>query len=145
MKIICHFCQGFKSYQDIADDLGVSRNTVYRRANRLRDDEVLREEVHALPDFEKLGLTSIIIGLTLDMNNLEKAIEILDEEEKVKAIWETYGEHDIISIITSKKEKVGKEIKNLKKKFQESDVKVKGFDVSTAISCEKLNLAISEE
>nr|AGF93048.1 hypothetical protein FLSS-8_0018 [uncultured organism] len=144
MKIICHFCQGFKSYQDIADDLDVSRNTVYRRVNRLRDENILREEVHALPDLSELGLTTIIIGLSLNMNNLEKAIDLFNKESNVKAIWETYGKHDLISIIISEKEKVGENIRNIKKKFQESEVKVKDFDVSTAISCEKLDLNISK-
>lgn len=144
MKIICHFCQGFKSYQDIADELDVSRNTVYRRVNRLREENVLREEVHALPDLSELGLTTIIIGLSLNMNNLEKAIDLFNKESNVKAIWETYGKHDLISIIISEKEKVGENIRNIKKKFQESEVKVKDFDVSTAISCEKLDLNISK-
>ncbi len=144
MDIICHFCKGFKSYQDIADDLDVSRNTVYRRVNRLKDEKILKEEVHAIPDLSELGLTTIIIGLSLNMNNLEKAIDLFNKESNVKAIWETYGKHDLISIIISEKEKVGENIRNIKKKFQESKVKVKDFDVSTAISCEKLDLNISE-
>ncbi|MFW6196286.1 MAG: hypothetical protein ACOCZJ_01935 [Thermoplasmatota archaeon] len=78
------------------------------------------------------------------MNNLEKAIDLFNKESNVKAIWETYGKHDLISIIISEKEKVGENIRNIKKKFQESEVKVKDFDVSTAISCKKLDLNISE-
>lgn len=122
----------------------MSRNTVYRRVNRLRDNGVLKEEVHGLPDLSKLGLTTIIIGLSLNMNNLEKAIDIFSSDNNVKAIWETYGKHDLISIIVSEKDRVGETIRDMKKKFQESEVKVKDFDVSTAISCEKLDLDVSK-
>lgn len=144
MKIVCNFCRGIKSYKDVADHLDISRNTVYRRVKNLQDKGILKEETRALPDLEALGVTTIIIGLNLDMENVEKAVDILKEEGKVKAVWKTYGQHDLVSVITCEKKSVGETIENLNKMLQDNDVNVDELDVSTAISCEKLDLTISE-
>jgi len=45
----------------------------------------------AIPDFEKLGLSAVIVGMDMYPNKLERVVPFLKEHDRVKLLWKTYG------------------------------------------------------
>lgn len=73
-KIIHYICTGFYSYADLAKLCKVGRNTIYRRVKRLEETHIIKRKLSALPNFKKLNLSAVIVGLNLEVKDVEKAI-----------------------------------------------------------------------
>lgn len=140
-KIIQHVCNGTYSHSELAENLGVSRNTVYRRLKDLEEKGMLKERVMAIPDFDKIGYSSIIIGLNVGLGDMEKTVNFLKDLEQVKFLWKTYGQYEIVSVLMCDKRNVGTCINNLKEALERLEVEIDEFNAAPSISWEKVELS----
>lgn len=139
-KIIHYVCEGPYSHSELAEKIGVSRNTIYRRINKLREKGVLKKQIMAIPDFEKIGFSSIIIGINVGLGDLEKTIKFLKKLSQVKFLWKTYGEYEIVAVLMCDKRDVGSCINKLKESLEKLDIEIQNLDASPSISWERVVL-----
>jgi len=100
-KIINHFSSGIYSYDDMAKTFGVTRGTIYRRVDRLEKEKIIEKKIMGLPNFGKLNLSSIILGMECVNPALtEKALEFVKEMPHVKLLWKTYGTYDWVAVLS---------------------------------------------
>ncbi|MFX0097590.1 MAG: Lrp/AsnC family transcriptional regulator [Candidatus Hodarchaeota archaeon] len=140
-KIVKHICSGIYSYEELANLCDVSRNTIYRRIANLEKEGVIERRIMAYPDFERLNLSAVIFGMNVSPRDLDKTVDFLKGQIKVKLVWKTYGAHDIICVIICDKREVGECIQNMKKALEELDITVLQMDSSTSISWERTDLS----
>ena len=143
-KIISKLCDGINSYKDLAEEMGLSRNTVYRRIKILKEKDVIKEETKIIADLDKLGYTFISLGINLrNKKHLDDAIDLYLEHDKVTMLFETFGHHDIIVVAMCEGNKVGESVKRLENLLTEKDIPVKEFEVSSGIRAHKLKFTPS--
>lgn len=140
-KIVQHVCRGTYSYSELSEIIGVSRNTIYRRLSKLEDNGVIKKRVMAIPDFEKIGFSSIIVCLKVGLGDLEKTVDFLKGLDQVKFLWKTYGEYEIVAVLMCDNRNVGTCINNLKEALEKLEVEVNEFNAAPSISWEKVELA----
>jgi len=140
MKILRYLCRGIYSYNELAKLCGVGRNTIYRRIDKLEKTGIIRRRITAIPNFEKLNFSAVIIGLNLSPKDMDKTISFLNAQHQVKFLWRTYGEHDIILTILCDKDDVGKCIYNLREALEKLNIQLKKFDISVSVIWEKMRL-----
>ena len=85
----------------------------------LERKSVIRRKVIAIPDFDKLGLSAVIIGMDMYPNELERVVPLLKEHDRVKLLWKTYGTHDIVLAILCDRDDIGRCIHDLRKELAE--------------------------
>jgi DNA-binding Lrp family transcriptional regulator len=139
-KIVRLITSGVHSYDDLAHACNVGRNTVYRRINRLEKIGVLTKRIGALPNFEKLGLSAVIMGININTEDIDRTVTFLKRQSQVKFLWKTFGTHDLVVAIICDKGDVGTCIYNLRNALEKLGIAVRSFDVSTSISWEKIDL-----
>jgi len=139
-KILKYICRGVYSYGELGELCGVARSTIYRRIDKLEKDGLIKRRIMALPNFEKLGLSAVIIGMDAHLTELDKIVHFLKSQNQIKLLWKTYGTHDIVFTILCNKNDVGKSIQELKKALAKLDIMPQKIDVSVSLSWEKMHL-----
>lgn len=139
-KIVRYLCEGVHSYSELGKICNVGRNTIYRRVDKLERMGIITKRTAALPNFDKLNLSAVLIGMDLNLEDMAKAVSFLRKQHRVKLLWTTYGAHDLIFIVLCNKEDVGTCILNLKKSLKKVNITPTKFDVSVSISWEKIYL-----
>jgi len=139
-KIVRYICSGIYSYDELAKLCNAGRNTVYRRVDRLEKMRILTKKISAFPNFEKLNLSAVIIGMNVNTEDVEKTIAFLKSQHQVKFLWKTYGTHDIVSAIICDKGDIGTCIYNLRNALEKLKINVTGFDTSASVSWEKIDV-----
>jgi len=140
-KIVRHICNGIYSYDELGKLCDVGRNTVYRRIDKLEKMGIIMRRIIAVPNFEKLNLSAVIIGMDVSTGNLDKTSDFLKRQHQVKFLWKTFGTHDLVFAIICDKGDVGTCIYNLKKALEKLQIQPTRFDASTSISWEKIDLS----
>lgn len=140
-KIVRNICNGVYSYEELGKLCNASRNTIYRRIDKLEKLGIIDRRIMAFPDFEKLGLSAVIFGMNISPSDIDKTINFLKRQHQVKFLWKTYGTHDIVFAIICDKGDVGTCIYNLKSALQKLDVAAIRLDSSTSVSWEKVDLS----
>jgi len=140
-KIVRYICSGIRSYDELGKLCKVGRSTIYRRVDKLERMGVIRKRVMAIPNYEKLNLSAVIVGLDVKMKDLTKTVSFLKKQHQVKFLWTTYGTHNVIFTILCDKGDVGTCINNLRKALENLNVTPTRFDVSISISWEKMYLS----
>lgn len=121
-------------YSELADEVGVSRNTTYRRVKKLKEwgiinkDFITNTDVDIL-EFEKIGVSTLMIAMKFDIESFEEASEFLKEREEVKLIFETFGEYDIIAILFGEKGKERKMVAKLREGLKKKKIGLEDFRV----------------
>ena len=138
-KIVEHVCEGVYSHSELADLVGVSRNTVYRRLKNLEDEGIIKKKGMAIPDFEKMGFSSVIIGLNVKSDGIDKVVDYLKEQDNIKFLWKTYADFEVMGVLMCDKKNVGACINSLKNALSRLDVEVENFSASPSISWEKID------
>ena len=113
-RILRELCTGISSYDDLAQACNVTRNTIYRRVNRLENLQVISRKIMAIPDFSKLGLSAVLVGLDFNPEENNKIMDAVEELPRVKLVWRTYGDHQLILIMTCEKGFEGQAIEELR-------------------------------
>ena len=98
IAIIKHLRDGRKSFKKIADELGVSENTVRARVSKLEDEGFL--EVAGLVDPEAIpGHKMVIIGVKLKTMELVKKGEEFSRLRGVVSVSVVTGRFDLILMV----------------------------------------------
>ena len=140
-KIIKYLCSGIYSYEKLGELCNAGRNTVYRRIDKLEKKGIITRRIAALPNFKALELSSVIIGMNVNLGDLDKASTFLKKIPQIKFVWKTYGTHDLVFVLICDKGDVGTCIYNLKKALEDASIQPLRIDVSTSISWEKMDLS----
>lgn len=139
-KIVRHICSGVYSYNELAKLCNVGRNTVYRRIDKLEKMGIITRRIMAFPDFGKLNLSAVIMGMDVNPADLERTAEFLKRQHQVKFLWKTYGSHDLVFAIICDKGDVGTCIYNLRQALEKLNIQQTRLDASTSVSWEKIDL-----
>ncbi|KXB07652.1 hypothetical protein AKJ51_00450 [candidate division MSBL1 archaeon SCGC-AAA382A20] len=134
------------SYSDLATKVGISRNTAYRRVKNLKDIGVIKEGFVNntsvdVSEFEKIGISSLLIAMNFDIENLDKASTFLKERKEVKLLLEAYGEFDIIVLLFVEKGKEREIVADLREDLREENISLIDFKVYST-TLEKLDLTL---
>lgn len=101
ISIIRHLQEGRKSYKAIAEDLGVSENTIRSRVSRLEEDEVMK--IVGLVDAETLPHhQTVMVGVKLNTMNLVKKGEEFSRVRGVVSVSVVTGRFDLILVVLLK-------------------------------------------
>ena len=140
-KILKHICSGVYSYSQLEKLCDAGRNTIYRRIDRLEKKGIISRKILAFPDYTKLNLSAVVIGLNVKNEDLDKTSEFLQDLNHVKFLWKTYGTHDILLILVCDRGEVGDTIYELKQALVKIGIQPLRFDASTSITWEKIDLS----
>lgn len=101
ISIIRHLREGRKSYKLIAEDLGVSENTIRSRVSKLEDEGVL--EIAGLVDPEAVPRHRIVmVGVKLATMDLVKKGEAFSRIRGVVSVSVVTGRFDLILVVLLK-------------------------------------------
>jgi Lrp/AsnC family transcriptional regulator for asnA, asnC and gidA len=101
ISIIRHLQEGRKSYKIIAEDLGVSENTVRSRVGKLEEEGVL--EIVGLVDPEAVPRHRVVmVGVKLTTMNLVKKGEEFSRVRGVVSVSVVTGRFDLILVVLLK-------------------------------------------
>jgi DNA-binding Lrp family transcriptional regulator len=142
-KIVQYMSNGTTSYQELARQCNVNRNTIYRRISTMQERGIIKNILHCTIDFEQIGITAITIGAKIPQFNIERAINILATNRNVRWLWRTYGDHNLTLVAFCSKGTEGETIQNVKGILEELDA----VHICTAIGFvwEKMSYSPFEE
>jgi len=132
---------GVYSYDELGKLCKVGRSTIYRRVDKLERMGIITKRIMAIPNYEKLNFSAVIIGMEVSMRDLAKTVSFLKRQNQVKFLWTTYGTHNLVFTILCDKGDVGNCINNLRNALEKLNVTPTRFDVSISISWEKMYLS----
>ena len=147
-KILQLISKGANSYSDISDKMEVSRSTVYRRIRQLEEKDILKNRLVAIPNFQKLGFSAMAVGITVDIEDIEKAIKYLKNDSRFKVVLRTYGEHDIFAFFLTadpKDKTTPIKIQKIQKKMKNKNIRIESMDTLEVIEWEKIDLTINSK
>ena len=130
-RILHELCSGIHSYDELARTCSVTRNTVYRRISRLERIQVISRRIMAIPNFSKLGLSAILIGLDVSSGDVDMVMKAI-EQRPVLFLWKTYGDHQIVVVMTCERGFEGQAISE----FRRSVAKLGVNDMHVSIGYE---------
>lgn len=87
--------EGRGTYNDIGDELGITGNTVRRRIDRMREEDVIRKFT-VMVDPAKLDYLTVAFGLSTEAGRTDEIAEELAETDCVYKLWILSGTHNII-------------------------------------------------
>jgi len=140
-KIMHHLCSGAHSYTELGHICHAARNTIYRRISRLENMGIISRKMMAIPNFTKLNLSSICIGMDVAQADVDQVISFLKRQHQVKFLWKTFGTHNVITVIICNKGEEGQCISNFRDILEKMRVKTLGFDVSVSFTWEKTDFS----
>lgn len=140
-KILQYACSGIHSYTELGKLCHVGRNTIYRRVDRLEKRGAIKKLVTAVPDYDKLNLAAVHIGLNVRQIETDRAVEILKRLPRVKFLWKTYGTHSVTLVVFCEKDKIGERVFSLKISLEKGGIDAHHIDVSTSFSWEKMDFS----
>jgi DNA-binding Lrp family transcriptional regulator len=137
--IVKYISKGIHSYNDLSKLCNIGRNTVYRRIEKLEKTGIIDKMVMAIPDFERLELSAIIIGINVKAQEVDRTADYLKKQSQVKFIWKTYGTHDLVFTMICSKGEEGTCIHSMKSALENLNIGISGFDSSTSFSWSKID------
>ncbi len=133
LKIIRRLWDGRTPFKEIADDIGLTTNTIRSRVNRLRDNGIL--QIIGLVDPTAFpGTTSAIVFFKLKQEKREKALQQIGKLKNVVAAANLSSCHDIMAMVMFNEEYTHKDF------IFEELKKVEGIvSVETAFPVDSVN------
>lgn len=112
--ILQQMSRGISSYEDLSRECKVTRSTVYRRVAQLEKEGFIRRITRTVVDYEKLDIVTLCFACRISQTTLKKASATLKVHRRVKLLWKTYGDHNVIFIVFCEKGKEGEIISEIK-------------------------------
>jgi DNA-binding Lrp family transcriptional regulator len=137
-KIIQEMSKGICSYHQLARTCNVSRNTLYRRVSILEKEGVIFKTTRSTINFDKLGITAISFSIKVQESNLDNVISTLKAHDKVKLLWKTFGDHNVILVAFCNKGEEGELIHELNTCLEKTEKL--SLNISVGFNWEKMNL-----
>jgi DNA-binding Lrp family transcriptional regulator len=138
-RILRELCTGIYSYDQLAQTCGVTRNTIYRRVDKLEKLHFISKKIMAIPDFATLGLSAIIIGMDLGYQDTNKVIDTIKLHPDAKFLWRTYGEHQTVLVMVCGKGCEGGAIDKLRQILAKFDLSK--MHISIGFAWEKIEFS----
>jgi len=138
-RLLHEIYSGIASYDDLAKTLKVTRGTVYRRIDKLEKEHAIRKRIMAIPEFDNLKLSAIIVGFHADYNDMDKVVEAIKTMSGLKLLWRTYGSHQVVAVLACEKGNEGETITELHKTL--SELSTGQYDVSIGFEWEKVEIS----
>jgi Lrp/AsnC family transcriptional regulator, regulator for asnA, asnC and gidA len=103
LAIIKHLRDGRKSFKKIAEEMGLTENTVRARVKKLTDEKVL--EISGLVDAEAIrGHKLVMVGVKLQNMDLVKKGEAFSKLKGVVSVTVVTGRFDLILLVLLKED-----------------------------------------
>ncbi len=118
-RLLQHLSSGISSYEELARNCNVTRNTVYRRIAVLERNGIIKKTVRSIIDYNQLEIASLCIAVTVAESKQEEALALLRNHKYVKFLWRTFGHHNIVAIVFCSKGKEGEILHDLTKSLEE--------------------------
>ena len=142
-KIIQCLSAGTSSYEEIARQCNVTRNTVYRRITVLEEKGIIKNTLRCIVNLEKMDITAVNIGAKISLINQDRAVALLSINKHVRFLWRSYGDHNLTLIAFCNKGKEGEVINELRSLLE--NLGAEDFDISIGYVWEKMSIAPFEE
>ena len=116
------------TYKELAEVIGTTRQRVSRRMEKLERTGIIKKYT-ILPDYETLGYSYIILGITLKPGvKTDDTIETLKKKEYVKIIQKALGTHNLVVHVIAPKDM--KEIQSLIESITEDIKGIEHMDIT---------------
>ncbi len=110
---------GVCSYEELAKECGVTRNTIYRRIALLEKNEIIQKTTRSILNYEKMGINALLIGIAIAETDFEEAFNLLKDNDKVKLLWHAFGQHNIVLVAFCSVGEEGKTIQSIKSTIEQ--------------------------
>ncbi len=135
-RIIQHLSEGISSYEELARECNVTRNTVYRRMTTLEKKGIMRKITHATINYDKLDIATINIALNVPQKNQEEILNSLKKHNNIKFLYKTYGSHNVIIIALCDKGREGQTINEIKAIIEKFNI----FQINISVSFSSIKM-----
>jgi DNA-binding Lrp family transcriptional regulator len=142
-KLIKYLSGGINSYEDLAHQCEVTRNTVYRHIAALERQGIIRNTTRCILNFEQLDISAICIAAKISPNNLNTACQELSAHKSVRLLLRSFGNHNVNLVAFCKKGKEGEFIQSITKVFESFNVT--DLDISVGFTWVKSDLEFIED
>jgi DNA-binding Lrp family transcriptional regulator len=137
-RLLQNLSSGVSSYEELARECNVSRNTVYRRIAVLEQKGIITKTIRSIVDFEQLDIVALCVGAKMPETEQEKAVALLGTNGNVKLLWRAYGKHNMIAIAFCERGKEGEIVHDLRSVLEQ--LGATELDVSVGFRWEKMDL-----
>jgi DNA-binding Lrp family transcriptional regulator len=113
-KLVQYLSRGTYSYEDLARECNVTRNTVYRRIAALEKQGVIQNIIRCSINYDKLSLVTLCISAKIMQIDRQRAYAGLKANPYVKLLWRSFGDHsNMLMIVFCPKGNEGEVIEEL--------------------------------
>ena len=138
-KILHEVCSGIHSYDDLARELNVTRSTIYRRLENLEKENQITKKIMAIPNFENLNLSAILVAITAAYDEVSQCIQHLKELPNTNLLYRCFGAHQAYAHLICQK---GDEAQIIEKiQIALKDQKTISYTISVGFKLEKIDFA----
>jgi DNA-binding Lrp family transcriptional regulator len=109
-RILQQMSRGISSYEELSRECNVTRSTVYRRVTLLEKRGFIQRITRTVVNYEKLDIVTLSFASRISHANLGKTLATLKSHEKVKLLWRTYGDHNLLFMVFCQKGEEGETI-----------------------------------
>ncbi len=138
-QLLQHLSAGISSYEDLARNCYVTRNTVYRRIAFLEKKGIIKRIVRSVLDYDQLDIAMLCIGANVAEAEQEEASALLQDNKYVKFLWRTFGRNNIVLVVFCSKGSEGEVIHSLTEILEEFGAKT--VDVSVGFKLDKMDFS----
>lgn len=142
-KIIQCLSAGTCSYEELARQCNVTRNTVYRRIALLEEKGIIKNTLRCIINLEQMDITVVNLGVKIPLISQDRAVALLSINKHVRFLWRSYGDHNLTLIAFCSKGKEGEVINELRSVLE--NFGGEDFTISVGYVWEKMNIAPFEE
>ena len=136
-RIIQYLSLGTNSYQELACNCNVTRNTIYRRIASLEKGGVIKNTISCIINLDKIDVIPIIIGAKIEEQRRDKILNLLAINGGVRFLWKTFGDHNVSMVAFCSKGEEGEIIHEIKGLLEEYGAV--NICVSVGFEWEKMN------
>ncbi len=136
-RILQYLSDGISSYEELAKECNVTRNTIYRRMAALEKRGITQKTTRVAINYDKLGIGTIVVAFNVQQKNQEEILTCLRAYSRVKFLFKTYGAHNIVVFALCDRGEEGQtinDIKSIAEKYNPTQI-----DVSIGYSWEKID------
>ncbi len=136
-RILQHISEGVSSYQELAKECNVTRNTIYRRMSTLEKRGLTKRITRVTVNYEKLDMVTITVALNVLQKDQEEIIAKFKSNDKIKFLFKTYGTYNILLVVLCSRGEEGQIISQIKAIAEKYNILK--MDVLIGFSFEKLD------
>ncbi len=138
-KLLQRLSSGISSYENLARECGVTRNTAYRRIASLEKRGIIKRIVHSVIDYNQLDIAMLFIGASVAEAKQEETCALLRNNKYIKFLWRTFGHNNITLMVFCPKEREGEVIHSLTEALE--GFGAKRIDVSVGFKLDKMDFS----